>query len=69
MTKNPNFDQKYKFWSKIQIVAKYGNVAQKSKFWSKIEIFVTEMLDKSRNFFQTSTEKINQNLTMKNTEL
>ena len=46
MMKNPNFgqgrnfDDKSKFWSKIEILVKNQNVAQKSKLWSKIEILL-----------------------------
>jgi len=36
--KNPNFSQKSKFWSKIQVLIKNPNFDQKSKFWSKIDI-------------------------------
>jgi len=35
-SKNQNFGQKSKFWSKIEILVK--NLSQKSKFWSKTEI-------------------------------
>jgi len=46
---NPNFGQKSKFWSKIQILVKNPNFGQKSKFWSKIQILV-----KNPNFGQKS---------------
>ena len=38
--KNPNWGQKYKFRSKIEILVKNWNFGQKLKFWSKIEILV-----------------------------
>ena len=44
-----NFDQKSKFWSKIEILIENRNFGQKSKFWSKIKILV-----KNRNFGQKS---------------
>jgi len=45
LLKNPNFGQKSKFWSKIQILVRTPNFGQKSKFWSKIQI-----LAKNPNF-------------------
>ena len=32
LDKNPNFRQKYKFWTKIQVVDKNLNFRRKSKF-------------------------------------
>jgi len=49
LDKNLIFGQKYKFWTKIEILDKNINFGQKSKFWTKIEI-----LDKNRNFDQKS---------------
>ena len=43
--KNRNFGQKWKFWSKMEILVKNGNFGQKWKCWSKMEILV-----KNRNF-------------------
>ena len=37
---NPNFGQKSKFLSKIQILVKNPNFGQKSKLWSKIQIMI-----------------------------
>jgi len=42
---NGIFGQKWKFWSKLEILVKNGNFGQKSKFWPKMEILV-----KTRNF-------------------
>ena len=36
MDKNLNFGQKYKFWTKIQILDKNPNFGEKYKFWTKI---------------------------------
>jgi len=43
MIKNGHFDQKSKFWSKIEIMVKNRNFGKKSKFWSKIQILVKNL--------------------------
>ena len=47
--KNPNFVQKSKFCSRIEILVKNRNFGQKTKFWSIIQV-----LFKNRNFGQKS---------------
>ena len=53
LVKDLNFDQKSKFWSKIENLIKNPNFDQKLKFWWKIENLV-----KNPNFDQKSKVKI-----------
>jgi len=50
-----NFDQKSKFWQKIEILTRNRSFVQKSKFWSTIEILTKiEIFTINLNFDQKS---------------
>jgi len=50
LNKYRNFEQRSKFWTKIEILNKDRNFEQRSKFWKKLEILFKNVNIKSRTF-------------------
>jgi len=44
-TKNRNFGQKFKLWTRIEIFVKNRNFGQKSKFWSNLNLRIRVFID------------------------
>jgi len=72
-SKNRNLCQKWKLWSKFEILVKIRYFAQKSKYWLKFEILVKtrhftknrSFAKKNRNFTKNRNLRKNQNIGQK----